>query len=131
MSKHTPGPWTLPHFADDSVDCNCLYILADGYAGAICVVNVDNGLPISEGGNDCPPLEEAIANAYLLHAAPDLLDACRCHYDDGMDGNILREASESLRCLGGPYERMAAKLEEKANAEDAAIAKAEGKDGGE
>ena len=43
--------------------------------GGICRVEFDNGLPISEGGNDAPDLEQAKANARLIAAAPDLLEA--------------------------------------------------------
>jgi hypothetical protein len=37
----------------------------------------ENGKKISEGGNDCPPLEEAKANACLICAAPDLYEALK------------------------------------------------------
>jgi hypothetical protein len=77
MVKHTPGPWSLPHFADDAVECNCVYVLSEGYFGSICDIGVDNGKCVSKGGNDDPPLEEAKANARLISAAPDLLVALK------------------------------------------------------
>jgi hypothetical protein len=43
------------------------------YCGCICTVDIGNELPIGEGGNDSPPLEEAIANAHLIASAPDML----------------------------------------------------------
>ncbi len=74
-AKHTPGPWSVPHFADDGTTCNCAYVLADGMMGAVAAVYADNGKPISDGGNDAPPLDHAKANAFLIAAAPDLLAA--------------------------------------------------------
>ena len=68
----TRGPWYGPHISDDSATCNCTGIVDEGYAGGIARVHVDNGIAsITEGGNDCPPLEEAKANGLLLTAAWD------------------------------------------------------------
>jgi len=77
MTKHTftPGPWSTGCFVDDSTPCQCKYIFSEGYAGSVAEISVDNGKRIGDGGNDCPPLEEAKANARLIAAAPDLLDA--------------------------------------------------------
>ena len=72
-AAHTPGPWMVPHFARDDVTCNCAFVLAEGYCGAIATIHVGNGLLIGEGGNDCPPMPEAQANARLIAAAPELL----------------------------------------------------------
>ena len=71
--KHTQGEWSLPHFADPTCKCDCRWILSEGCCGSIATINVDNGKRIIDGGNDSPPLEEAIANARLIHAAPELL----------------------------------------------------------
>jgi len=70
-TNFSQGEWSLPHFADPKSKCKCVYVLSEPYCGSICDISVDNGKPISEGGNDAPPLNEAIANAYLIHAAPD------------------------------------------------------------
>ncbi|MCH7909569.1 MAG: hypothetical protein IIB38_08130 [Candidatus Hydrogenedentes bacterium] len=75
--KHTQGEWSLPHFADPTCKCDCRWILSEGCCGSIATINVDNGKRIIDGGNDSPPLEEAIANARLIHAAPDMLAALR------------------------------------------------------
>lgn len=75
-SKFTPGDWSVPHFADASCGCECGYILADGYCGAVAEVFMDNGKRVGEeGGNDCPPREEAVANAHLIASAPKLFHA--------------------------------------------------------
>lgn len=64
------GEWHAGHIADDAHPCNCDYVLSDsGYMGSIARISVDNGLPISEGGNDSPPLEEAKANLRFIAAA--------------------------------------------------------------
>lgn len=77
MSRHTPGPWQVPHFATDS-PCECRSVVALAcYPGAICEIFADNGKSIGDGGNGAPPLEQAKANARLIAAAPDLLAACK------------------------------------------------------
>lgn len=76
-SKHTPGPWIPGCIVSDDCACNCTAILAPVYMGSVANVSVDNGKSISEGGNDSPPLEEAKANARLISAAPDLLEALK------------------------------------------------------
>lgn len=88
--KHTPGPWSVPHLCDDSIRCNCAYVLSSGYAGSICTIDFDNGKAISDGGNDSPPLDEAKANGLLIAAAPDLLAFAiefKEAWDSGMAGD--------------------------------------------
>ena len=64
-------PWSLPHFVDDGISCDCKHVYAeDGTFGSVCEVNLDNGLPIGNGGNDCPTKEAAVANARLIVSAP-------------------------------------------------------------
>lgn len=66
----SPGEWQDPHLCSDTTTCNCAAVLCDGYFGAICTVHVSNGLLVSDGGNDDPPLEEAKANGRLIANAP-------------------------------------------------------------
>lgn len=73
---HTPGPWHPGHLGSE-LSCQCANVVDEGYAGGICTVHIDNGKPISEGGNDSPPRDEAIANMHLISAAPDLLEALK------------------------------------------------------
>lgn len=71
-------PWHPPHYGDDLTTCDCKSGVNEAYAGAIYTVHVDNGLRISEGGNDAPIESEAKANGHLIAAAvnalPELLD---------------------------------------------------------
>lgn len=76
-SKHSAGPWHAGCFTDPANKCHCTWILSDGYCGSIATVNVHNGKNIADGGNDSPPLDEARANARLISAAPDLLEAAK------------------------------------------------------
>jgi hypothetical protein len=70
VSAHTPGPWSVPHFARMPDGCKCGYVFSEAQSGmgAICEV--------THGGED-EPLEIAAANARLIAAAPDLLESAR------------------------------------------------------
>lgn len=82
MNKHSPGPWYPGHLGDDTIDCECAYVLSEGYTGRIATINVDNGLgSLIDGWNDCPSREEAVANMHLIAASPDLLDSIDMVYD--------------------------------------------------
>lgn len=77
----TGGEWVSGCFIDDSTKCNCQSVTCEAYAGAICTIHVDNGKRIDDGGNDCPPLEEAKANSRFIAASrtafPALIAKCR------------------------------------------------------
>ncbi len=68
MSKHTKGPWTC-HSGSVYVDGPDVYPKGD-----------NDGIPIAhmdrEPGNGTEPVERD-ANAALIAAAPDLLEACK------------------------------------------------------
>lgn len=116
-AKHTPGPWSVPHFAR-AHGCGCRYVFAGEYLGGIAEVYVDNGKMPSGGGNDCPSVDEATANARLIAAAPDLLSALRellaLGEQESIEDGELEEAIED------------GELEEAKAAARAAIAKARG-----
>jgi len=86
-TKHTPGPWSLPHFAKPDVNCQCGYVLTGGMMGAVCTVYASG-----EGGDwakhgDNPNFEEAVANAHLISKAPELLAALKEQVDQCFDPN--------------------------------------------
>jgi len=83
-AKHTAGPWSLcTHLKsiEDDNDCSC------GYRGVIFGPEHDVAMAICQPGHDPAPKGEEgtepvryprdieIANAHLISAAPDLLDA--------------------------------------------------------
>jgi len=75
--NYTKGEWRLPHFVvnkDNQEHCQCVFVLNEGICGSIADISINNGKEISEGGNDAPPLEEAIDNAKLICAAPEMYE---------------------------------------------------------
>jgi hypothetical protein len=78
-------------------------VVDEGYAGGICTIHVGNGLPISEGGNDAPPLEEAIANARAIAAVPKLVKALEAVLDPNVEfQDAHRLAREALAAATTP-----------------------------
>lgn len=84
MSKHTPGPWSVngldqPHDKDRTV---CFRTKAGNPFYVACVYG--EGVLVS-------PSPERLANARLIAAAPDLLEACKAALEkicgNGQDGN--------------------------------------------
>lgn len=99
VDKHSSGPWYPGHLGDESIKCNCRSIVNEGYEGGIAQVYVDNGiLSISDGGNDCPSLEAAIANMHLIAASPDMLESLDMVYDsiDELEGFFEDGDSEAF-----------------------------------
>lgn len=77
MSKHTPGPWSVPHFADENSACACSYVFSDAQRGFGAIATVQFG-----GENES--YGTAKANANLIAAAPDLLEALELMASDYM-----------------------------------------------
>jgi hypothetical protein len=80
--------------------CQCRHICNGGYAGCIATVSVNNGLLVGQGGNDGPPLEEAIANMHLIAASPKLFEAlleCMAVLQAHLETNHLR--NQTLKAL--------------------------------
>lgn len=66
-SKASPGPWYPGCFMEDASNCKCAYIFDDIHMGAVATIHIDNGIQrVVDGANDCPPLDEARANALLI-----------------------------------------------------------------
>jgi hypothetical protein len=71
LAAATPGPWDC-HYGSDAV-CQCRSVVGmHGGFGSLAQISVDNGLPISEGGNDAPDEPQAKGNARLIAAAPTI-----------------------------------------------------------
>jgi hypothetical protein len=75
MSNYTSGPWSVPHFARPDVNCECEYVLCDHLMGAVATVHCSGEGADWKSHGDNPKFLQAIANAHLIAAAPDLLDA--------------------------------------------------------
>lgn len=81
MSKHTPGPWK-----------KCI-------AGGVTEVRCDAPVPVVSwaGFDDANrSLDEHRANARLIAAAPDLLEACKACLDMFADGGDPRKVIKAL-----------------------------------
>lgn len=107
MREHTPGPWHAGHMTDIDAKCNCRSVVSEHYFGAIAVIPKRSDGPLGEGGNDAPPEDEAIANARLIAAAPDLLAALGAvmeRFGPGtMDESVFAMATEALiKATGEP-----------------------------
>lgn len=63
----TPGPWSVPHFADEKSTCACSYVFPGSQSGFGAIATVQFG-----GENES--YETAKANARLIAAAPELLE---------------------------------------------------------
>jgi hypothetical protein len=97
----TPGPWHAGCLANDEAACNCQWVTNGGHAGSICTVDVGNGLRISDGGNDSPPLAEAKANLrYIAAVSPDV--ALRTlAYVERLEGQLVEKEREIQALVRG------------------------------
>ena len=120
MSEHTKGPWCTGCFVNPDTKCQCKGIQSEGYAGGIATIHVDNGIKlITEGANDCPPLNEAIANAHLIASAPDLIEL---HLAEQSFLKFLLMAINE----GDPISEIRLRVEDLQRAKDNLISKAKG-----
>lgn len=74
--RWTPGPWRLGNDATGKA------LTIWGAQSGICVTSVFD----DRMGNDTPPMRQAIANARLIAAAPDLVEAAALQ-EDAEDAN--------------------------------------------
>lgn len=110
MSKHTPGPWTigatdLPRtFSDGWIDSGGFRIDANGIEQLCYVWNASNRLPPDGSPQETGPRfgdDRSDANARLIAAAPDLLEALKLilpyaedHCDSGPDGSTWKSGKQ-------------------------------------
>lgn len=66
MNEHTPGPWRVREFVDGS-----LGIYGKGEYDIVATVHIDDGTNIPQ----------AVADAYLIVAAPQMLEALEGAYE--------------------------------------------------
>jgi len=67
-SKHTPGPWNAFNASWSET-----FITAPGFDHGICCLDINHATEESQDADEA----QMAANARLIAAAPDLLDACR------------------------------------------------------
>lgn len=108
--KHTPGPWhSVPSMPSEGF--NCWWLMA----GSRNIATISG----YQGDTECE------ANARLIAAAPDMLEALReCCTDLMIAADNARDAAKTNPRWDGVDE----KLMERVNQGRAAIAKAEGKE---
>lgn len=88
--KWTPGPWPVPHFARDDVNCDCTYICAEyGGMGSIATIDVCKSENFDWGDDFGPDVEQAKANAHLIAAAPDMYEALMCLLTCEDEGHVI------------------------------------------
>lgn len=73
MSKHTPGPWAI-YMPEEGYECPGIEA-----AGVSIIVFAPELLPGEDGGVQGRTVEEAAANARLIAAAPQLLEALQAY----------------------------------------------------
>lgn len=112
MNAHTPGPWTVgTTVSGRNYNANIIYAPTADPKTASGIASV-NGIPMHRGVHEIENCT-SLANARLIAAAPELLEACKAldaAFCDGFDTQAQRHA--------GRMALIAAR---------AAIAKAEGK----
>lgn len=85
MSTFTPGPWTHDSNTTD-------LITADSDGEPVCEIARREWT----GGTDDALSEEEAANAALIAAAPDLLEACRQCFERLTDNDMIALGSHPL-----------------------------------
>lgn len=105
-TKHTPGPWQT-YMGTGIVACVHHHGMHGAMQTLVAECNTGTAYPVPREVR-----EQAAANAALIAAAPDMLDALR---------DLLRGAEHELSCAAGP------ECSCRVSRARAAIAKAEGK----
>jgi len=121
MSGHTPGPWFA--CCDDENAYSHFVFQSESEA---CICSMDSNDP-DDPRDKYEKLEPVVtvaerqANARLIAAAPDLLEALKASYA------VTKDALDDLRGLGAEDSILAIRLANSERVIRSAIAKAEGK----
>ena len=92
MKQHTPGPWRIVEFADSGIFVSP----PDDNISVICDIVTRS----QELGND-DPSDEDRANAALIAAAPELLEALRRIFKMSLDVTIKDIARAAIEKAEG------------------------------
>ena len=84
----TPGPWSLPHLADDAVDCDCGYVFATPESLTVATVHKNNLTDRYQ--SVYPDIEQAKANARIIAAAPEMLLMLIGFFDCAENGKMYK-----------------------------------------
>lgn len=96
------GPWTLAHFASDSVECTCGYVFSEEY-GTVAEVFF---IKPEDHRHSWRPLEdEAVYHARLIQGAPDLYRLLNHLIDNREDVETWTDARMLVNYVakGGDY----------------------------
>lgn len=77
IARATPKPWSVPHFAEPDMNCECGYVLTDCMMGAVATVHCSGEGDDWQKTGDHPKFLEATANARMIAAAPLLAAVAR------------------------------------------------------
>ena len=122
--KHTPGPWTVEMFPSGSVYIHMRkasgkngpaifgpdFSDQDGHVGAHTFLHNVSAFKALTGETEEQLHEERVANAYLIAAAPDLLEALKglkengCFYDAHGPGCWCSKAAAAIAKAEGRSE---------------------------
>ena len=108
FEKITKGEFHLPHLASDGTACNCGFLFVGEEGALVATIHKDGD------HEDCPPLEEAKANAEFitycfnlqqrynieaLEEAVSALEEAQLHHQGGHSGvgYSIREAIAKIR----------------------------------
>lgn len=95
-TKHTTGPWKSARWNYDHANAPYSALVVSNESFRLCRLDYDD-----IGDNPYTiPAAEAEANARLIAAAPELLEACRLiarkQYDESVGGTAVKAAREAI-----------------------------------
>lgn len=125
MSKHTPGPWMRrpeARLMRDGIQISTEDQTRIAYVQPDDTMEIENGIIV-----ECCSVTQR-ANASLIAAAPDLLEALRAAQQELADVRLILEAGADFQMgVKGKHRDLIRILREADASASAAIAKAEGK----